>query len=166
MGPPSPLVRFDQSPRPFSLLCPSEAGLRRSSPAKGGSSRASEARDGSTSPRRSSRWSTGRRGRRGSSAASSAAEGASVTEWFWGECGSRSKSSRGMGSREEERAPGEENGEGKALVAPEWPGQWRRLRLPEMGKETPRVDWLPMGVLGRWLGTACVRRRARGSLNR
>ena len=34
------------------------------------------------------------------------------------------------------------------------------------GRRPPRVDWLPMGVLGRWLGTACVRRRARGSLNR
>ena len=41
-----------------------------------------------------------------------------------------------MGSREDEEVPGEENGEGEALVVPEWPGQWRRLRLPEMGKET------------------------------
>ena len=40
-----------------------------------------------------------------------------------------------MGSWEEERGPGEENGEEEALVVPEWPGQWRRLRLPEMGKE-------------------------------
>ena len=40
-----------------------------------------------------------------------------------------------MGSREDEEVSGEENGEGEALVVPEWPGQWRRLRLPEMGKE-------------------------------
>jgi len=31
--------------------------------------------------------------------------------------------------------PGEENGEGEALVAPGWTGQWRRQELPEMRKE-------------------------------
>ena len=41
-----------------------------------------------------------------------------------------------QGDEEEERASGGESGEGEALVAPEWPGQWRRLRLPKMGKET------------------------------
>ena len=46
-----------------------------------------------------------------------------------------------MGSREEEKVPGEENGEGEALVVPEWPGQRRRLRLSEMGKE-PSPDRL------------------------
>ena len=46
-----------------------------------------------------------------------AAEGASGAKWVLGYGGSRSKSSRGMGSREEERALGEENGEGEALVA-------------------------------------------------
>ena len=46
------------------------------------------------------------------------------------------KIKQGMCSWEEERASGGESGEGEALVAPEWPGQWRRLRLPEMGKET------------------------------
>ena len=40
-----------------------------------------------------------------------------------------------MGSREDEEVAGEENGEGEALVVPEWPGQRRRLRLSEMGKE-------------------------------
>ena len=40
-----------------------------------------------------------------------------------------------MGSREDEEVPCEENGEGEALVVPEWPGQRRRLRLSEMGKE-------------------------------
>ena len=45
------------------------------------------------------------------------------------------KSSRGKGSREDEEVSGEENGEGEALVVPEWPGQWRRQELPEMGKK-------------------------------
>ena len=40
-----------------------------------------------------------------------------------------------MCSRKDEEVPGEENGEGEALVVPEWPGQWRRPRLPEMRKE-------------------------------
>ena len=40
-----------------------------------------------------------------------------------------------MDSRGGEGAPGEESGEGEALVVPEWPGQRRRLRLSEMGKE-------------------------------
>ena len=35
-----------------------------------------------------------------------------------------------------EGVPGEESGEGEALVVPEWPGQWRRLQLPETGKKT------------------------------
>ena len=157
MGPPGPLVRFDQSPRPFSLLCPSGAGLRRSSPAKGGSSRASEAREGSTSPRRSSRWSTGRRGRRGSSAASSAAEGASVTEWFWGECGSRSKSSGGLGSWRGGGVLGKENWEGEALVALGELGPWRRPLLPEVGKTTSSGRLAAMGRLGECTEAACER---------
>ena len=41
-----------------------------------------------------------------------------------------------MCSRKDEEVSGEENGEGEALVVPEWLGQWRRLRLPEMGKKT------------------------------
>ena len=41
-----------------------------------------------------------------------------------------------MDSRDEERSSGEESGEGEALVVPEWPGPWRRLWLPEMGKKT------------------------------
>ena len=40
-----------------------------------------------------------------------------------------------MCSWKDEEVPGEENGEGEALVVPEWPGQWRRPRLPEMRKE-------------------------------
>ena len=50
--------------------------------------------------------------------------------------GSRSKLSRGDGSREGEEALGGENGEWEALVVPNWPGQWWRLPLPEMGKKT------------------------------
>ena len=48
-----------------------------------------------------------------------AAEEASVAEWFWGECGSRSKSSRGLGSWKEGGVLGEDKWEGEALVAPE-----------------------------------------------
>ena len=71
-----------------------------------------------------------------------------------------------MDSREGEGAPGEESGEGETLVAQEWLGQWRRRQLPEMGKKTSPGRLAANGVLGRWLETACVRRRARGSLNR
>ena len=49
--------------------------------------------------------------------------------------GSRSKSSRGMCSRKDEEVSGEENGEGKVLEVPDWPGRWRRQELPEMRKE-------------------------------
>ena len=41
----------------------------------------------------------------------------------------------GVHPREGGRARGEESGEGEVLVAPEWPGQWRRQELPEMRKE-------------------------------
>ena len=40
-----------------------------------------------------------------------------------------------MDSRGGEEAPGEESGEGEALVAPEWSRQRRRLELSEMKKE-------------------------------
>ena len=40
------------------------------------------------------------------------------------------------------------SGEGEALVAPEWPGQWRRLRLPEMGKKTSPGRLAATGELG------------------
>ena len=60
---------------------------------------------------------------------------ASGAEWFWGYGGPRSKSSSGNGLREDEGALGGENGEWEALVVPNWPGQWRRLQLPEMRKE-------------------------------
>ena len=56
-----------------------------------------------------------------------------------------------MGSREDEEVPGKENREGEALVVPEWPGQWRRLRLPEMGKETSPGR---LAATGGFLGTA------------
>ena len=156
MGPPGPLVRFDQSPRPFSLLCPSEAGLRRSSPAKGGSSRASEARDGSTSPRRSSRWSTGRRGRRESPAASSAAEVASGAFGGRGYGGSRA----GLRCWAALRDHGDLNGgaslTGGARVVTEWTGGRRRLILPELGKMTSSLRLLATGELGEWTEIAWV----------
>ena len=63
-------------------------------------------------------------------------EEAAGAKCFWGYGGSRSKSSRGKGSREEEKAPGGESGEGEVLVVSEWPGRWRRQELPETGKKT------------------------------
>ena len=53
-----------------------------------------------------------------------------------------------MDSRDEERAFGEESGEGEALVAPEWPGQWRRVRLLEMGKKASSGRLAATGELG------------------
>ena len=50
-----------------------------------------------------------------------------------------------MCSRKDEEVPGEENGEGEALVVPEWPGQWRRLRLLEMRKEASPGRWAANG---------------------
>ena len=50
---------------------------------------------------------------------------ASVTNRVCGGDGSRSKSSRGTSSREDEMVPGEENGEGEALVAPNGAGRRR-----------------------------------------
>ena len=72
-----------------------------------------------------------------------AAEEASGAKCIWGYGGSRSKSSRGTGSREEERASGGESGEGEALVVLEWLGQWRRQELPERKKTIPLVFLLP-----------------------
>ena len=40
-----------------------------------------------------------------------------------------------MCSRKDEEVSGEENGEGEVLEVPDWPGQWRRLELPEMRKK-------------------------------
>ena len=54
-----------------------------------------------------------------------------------------------MGSREDEEVSGEENGEGEALVVPEWPGQRRRQELPEMGKKALLVRLASWGsVIG------------------
>ena len=54
-----------------------------------------------------------------------------------------------------EEAPGEESGEGEALVAPEWPAQWRRLRFPEMGKKTSPGRLAATGELGEHFEAAC-----------
>ena len=166
MGPGGPLVRFDQSFSPSSSSARTAVRQRRSTPANGGSPRAPEGRDGSARPGRSSRWSLGRRGRSELPAASFAAEEASGAKWVWGYGGSRPKLSPGLHSREGGRAPGGESGEGEAQVALEWPGQWRRLRLPEMGKETSPGRLAANGGPREMAWDSCVRIRARGSLNR
>ena len=79
--------------------------------------------------------------------------------WRYG--GSRSKSSRGMGSREEEKAPGGESGEGEVLVVLEWPGRWRLQELPETGKKTSPGR---LRARGSAIEVACVWEWARGSL--
>ena len=93
-----------------------------------------------------------------------AAEGASGAKCVWGYRGSRSKLSRGKCSREEEKAPGGESGEGEVLEVPEWPGQWRRQELPETGKKTSlgrmRARGAPLG----WPEVACVLGGVRGPL--
>ena len=136
VGPEGPLVRFDQSIPSPSSSARTEVRQRRSSPANDGFPRVPEGLDGSARPRRSFRWSLGRRGWKESSAVSFAAEVASGARCFWSCGGSRSKSSRGKCSREEEKAPGGESGEGEVLEVPEWPGRWRWQELPETGKKT------------------------------
>ena len=69
-----------------------------------------------------------------------------------------------MGSWKEGGVLGEEKWEGEALVALEELGPWRRSLLPEVGKMTPRVNWLPQGVLGDGLRVACMLGRFRGVL--
>ena len=56
------------------------------------------------------------------------------------------------------------SGEGESLVAPEWPGQWRRLRLPEIGKKTSPSRWAATGELGERFEAAWETGRARGPL--
>ena len=68
--------------------------------------------------RRSLRWSLGSLGWTESPAASSGADGGRRAEWALVSGGSRSKLIMEVDSRDEERASGEESGEGKALVAP------------------------------------------------
>ena len=92
-----------------------------------------------------------------------AADGGRRAEWFFPRGESRSKLSRGMDSLGEEEAPGEESGEGEALVAPEWLRQWRRLRLPEVGKKTSPGRLAAMGELGEHSEAACVLGGARGA---
>ena len=48
------------------------------------------------------------------------------------------------------------------MVAPEWPGQWRRLRLPEVGKKTSPGRLAAIGELGEHSKVACVLGEARG----
>ena len=158
MGPGGQLVRFAYFFFPLLSLSRAEAELRRSSPPTSGSSRGPEGGDGSATPGRSSRWSPGRWGRRELLAASFAAEEASVAKWFCGGDGSRSKSSRGLGSWKEGGVLGEDKWEGEALVALEWTGQWRRQELPEMKKTTSSGRLAAMGKLGRWTEVACVLR--------
>ena len=162
MGPGGPLVRFAYFFFPLLSLSRAEAELRRSSPVTGGSSRGPEGGDGSATPGRSSRWAPGWWGRRELPAASFAAEEASVAEWFWGECGSRSKSSRGLGSWKEGGVLGEEKWEGEALVALEELGPWRRSLLPEVGKMTsPGRLAAPRGPRG-WLKSRLRARKVSG----
>ena len=67
-----------------------------------------------------------------------------------------------MDSRGGEGVSSEESGEGEALVAPEWPGQWWQLRLPEMGKKTSPGRLAATGELGECSEAACGMGRARG----
>ena len=76
-----------------------------------------------------------------------------------------------MDSRGGEEAPGEESGEGEALVAPEWSRQRRRLELPEMRKTASSGQLAAMGepeehskvssVLGEAWGPPFIARRGR-----
>ena len=95
-----------------------------------------------------------------------AAEEASGAKCLWGCGGSLSNSSRGKGSREEEKAPGGESGEGEVLVVPEWPGRWRRQELPETGKKTSPGRLRAREAPLRWPEVACVREQARGFLKK
>ena len=58
-----------------------------------------------------------------------------MAKWFCGGDGSRSKSSRGLGSWKEGGVLGGENGEGEALVVTESAGTWRRPNRPDSGKK-------------------------------
>ena len=136
MGPEGPLVRFDQSP-PSSFSVPSGGGT----PAIAAGDWRLRSRNRSH-PRVQGVEAVPRVG-----VTVSGADGviggelrggrrASGAEWFWGYGGPQSKSSSGNGLREDEGALGGENGEWEALVVPNWPGQWWRLQLPEVGKKT------------------------------
>ena len=57
VGPPGPLLRFDQSISPSSSSARTEVRQRRSMLANGGSPRAPEGQDGSARPGRFFRWS-------------------------------------------------------------------------------------------------------------
>ena len=136
VGPGGPLVRFDYSPFPLHPLAEQRRGLRRSSPALGGPCEpprvGMDPQDwGGSSGGRGSDGDGGSHRRR-----ASRRPAASGVKWFWGCGGSRSKSSRGKGSREEEKALGGESGEGEVLVVPGWPGWWRLQELSETGKKT------------------------------
>src|SRR4051812_9189231 len=63
-----------------------------------------------------------------------------------------------------EGVPGEESGEEEALVAPEWPGQWRRLQSSEVGKKTSPGRLATMEELREHAEAASRTERARGPL--
>ena len=67
-----------------------------------------------------------------------------------------------MDLRGGEGVPGEESGEGEALVVPEWPGWWRRLQLPETGKKASLRRLQVVGVPWRWPEVASVLEWVRG----
>lgn len=67
-----------------------------------------------------------------------------------------------MGPWEEERASGEESGEGEVLVAPEWLGQWRRQELPERKKTTFSLRLTAKGAREVWCEAASMHGGARG----
>ena len=71
-----------------------------------------------------------------------------------------------MDSRGGEEAPGEENGEGEALVAPEWSRQQQRLELPETRKTASSGRLAAMGELEECTEAACERNVLGASLNR
>ena len=67
------------------------------------------------------------------------------------------KMEQGTGSREEKKALGGESGEGEALVALDWLGQWRRLELPERKETTLSQRLTARGARVGWREAACVR---------
>ena len=157
VGPPSPLVRFDQSP----ASSPSSARVERGS---------GDHRRRTVAPFGKLRPSVDSGGRGGYSGSRRVIGGggyrrrraprrreASGARWIWGYGGSRSKLSRGMGSREDEEVPGEENGEGEALVVRNGRGRGGGCGCRRWGRKLSWVDWRAGEASLGWPEVASVR---------